>query len=299
MRVLLVEDDITIRLSLRRVMERQGHQVRVAADGRAGVNAWRNDPPDVVISDIQMPHMSGLEMLRIMRQAGFLTPVIILTGSDSWEHVLRAMEAKANHYLRKPVRCSLLEGLLRRIALESRPLPAETSALQGVVGDGLFFEISNRLDLPRSVAEMLVRRIEERLDPPDAFGLRVGLAELVMNAMEHGNLEICGSEKAAALVDEGDSYSQLWQARLADPRLAERRVRIQASELQQGCCWEIRDEGPGFDWQPYLECQDPVEANSLHGRGIFVSRFQFDRLEYRDGGRTVRAEFHWKNPRKA
>lgn len=297
MRILLVEDDITIRLSLQRVMERIGHDVHVVSDGRAGMTAWRAGHPDVVVSDIQMPVMSGIDMLREMRLAGFNTPVIILTGSDSWQHVVMAMEAKANHYLRKPVRVSLLEGLLRRVEVENSPvqMPIEEPAdLRGFVGNGLFFEIPNRIDLPRAVAEMLVRRVEERLHPPDAFGLRVGLSELVMNAMEHGNLEINGEEKAEALGGEADCYLTLWNSRLAKSDLTMRRVRIQACEMENGCVWEIRDEGPGFDWQPYLETNNPVEANSLHGRGIFVSKFQFDFLEYDDDGRTVRAGFHWR-----
>lgn len=297
MRILLVEDDITIRLSLQRVMERLGHDVHVVSDGRAGMIAWRSYGPDVVVSDIQMPIMSGIDMLREMRLAGFDTPVIILTGSDSWQHVVLAMEAKANHYLRKPVRVSLLEGLLRRIEVETSPsvkTMEEPADLRGLVGNGLFFEIPNRIDLPRAVAEMLVRRVEERLDPPDAFGLRVGLSELVMNAMEHGNLEICGEEKAAALAGEADSYLTLWNTRMEQPEFTMRRVRIQACEMENGCVWEIRDEGPGFDWLPYLSTNSPVEANSLHGRGIFVSKFQFDFMEYDDGGRTVRAGFHWR-----
>ncbi len=102
-RILVVDDSITVREVERRLLENKGYQVEVAVDGMDGWNAVQSGKYDLVISDVDMPRMNGIELVRNIRK-GLTTrhlPVIILSYKDREEDRLKGMEAGANYYLTK------------------------------------------------------------------------------------------------------------------------------------------------------------------------------------------------------
>jgi DNA-binding NtrC family response regulator len=81
-RILVVDDDPGIRRSLSRVLERRGHQLQVAPDGRQGLRLWREGGADVVLLDIHMPEVDGIEVLVQLRGLAPELPVIVMSGGD-------------------------------------------------------------------------------------------------------------------------------------------------------------------------------------------------------------------------
>jgi two-component system sensor histidine kinase and response regulator WspE len=102
-RVLVVEDSITVREVERQILRNHGYDVAVAVDGQEGWNVARAEPFDLVITDVDMPRMSGLELVRALRAspARREVPVIIVSYKDREEDRLRGLELGANHYLTK------------------------------------------------------------------------------------------------------------------------------------------------------------------------------------------------------
>jgi two-component system sensor histidine kinase and response regulator WspE len=102
-RVLVVDDSITVREVQRQILRTHGYEVEVAVDGQDGWNRVRAERFDLVISDVDMPRMNGLEFVRRMREDSGLKdlPVIIVSYKDRDEDRLRGLEAGANHYLTK------------------------------------------------------------------------------------------------------------------------------------------------------------------------------------------------------
>lgn len=102
-RILVVDDSITVREVERRLLENQGYEVEVAVDGMDGWNAVRAGKYDLVISDIDMPRMDGIEMVKNIRQEALTRhlPIIILSYKDREEDRVKGMEAGANYYLTK------------------------------------------------------------------------------------------------------------------------------------------------------------------------------------------------------
>jgi DNA-binding response OmpR family regulator len=118
MRVLVVEDSVRLSESLRHGLTREGLTVDTSADGREALGLLRCNPFDLVVLDILLPGMSGLDVLRALRAADIDVPVLVLTARDSTEQVVEGFEAGADDYLVKPfafdellVRC---RALLRR-----------------------------------------------------------------------------------------------------------------------------------------------------------------------------------------
>ncbi len=82
-KILVVDDDVLVRQVVGVFLEREGHAVTEAADGLEALDLAERDPPDIVIADIRMPRLNGLEMMLEMRRRHPDTPVIMMSGSGS------------------------------------------------------------------------------------------------------------------------------------------------------------------------------------------------------------------------
>ena len=117
-RLLLVEDDQTLRQALTFNLSREGYDVTTATDGEAGLDAARSDRLDLILLDVMLPGMSGVEVLRVLRREGVSTPVIILSAKGDEIDRVVGLKVGADDYVAKPFsRPELLariEAVLRR-----------------------------------------------------------------------------------------------------------------------------------------------------------------------------------------
>jgi two-component system OmpR family response regulator len=117
MRILVVEDDPKAARFIRQGLEEEGHVVEVARDGEEGAQFGHLNPYDLIILDIQLPRKNGLELSRELRREGVETPIIMLTGRDTTEDVVRGLDAGADDYLTKPF---AFDELLARVRALTR-----------------------------------------------------------------------------------------------------------------------------------------------------------------------------------
>jgi two-component system, OmpR family, response regulator MprA len=111
-RVLVVDDEPAVRESIERVLRHDGFEVAVASDGREAIRRLPVVRPDVVLLDVLMPQIDGLEVCRRMRDTGDRTPVLMLTARDAVNDRVTGLDAGADDYLAKPF---ALEELLARV----------------------------------------------------------------------------------------------------------------------------------------------------------------------------------------
>ncbi|TLS51523.1 response regulator transcription factor [Paenibacillus antri] len=110
--VLVIDDDEKITSMLRRGLAFEGYGVRTARNGAEGLEAIRQEEPDVIVLDIMMPGVDGWEVCRRLREAGSRVPVLMLTAKDEVSDRVRGLDAGADDYLVKPF---ALEELLARV----------------------------------------------------------------------------------------------------------------------------------------------------------------------------------------
>jgi two-component system response regulator MprA len=133
MRVLVVDDEPDVRVAVRRALALDGHSVELAADGEEALRMLQAGPPDLVVLDVNMPGVDGLEVCRRIRAAGDLVPVLMLTARDEISDRVAGLEAGADDYLSKPF---AVEELLARVkALLRRAAAANAAAGAGAAAN--------------------------------------------------------------------------------------------------------------------------------------------------------------------
>ena len=127
MRLLLIEDDAILRLSLKRQLEAEGHRVDLASDGEDGLFQAREYPFDLAIIDLGLPKMNGITVVQTLRAEGRTLPILILTARGSWQDKVLGLEAGADDYLVKPFEYPELAARVK--ALLRRALKATSDSL--------------------------------------------------------------------------------------------------------------------------------------------------------------------------
>jgi len=183
-RVLVVDDEESLRLVLRTLLKKHGYEVEVAASGEEALAKIISSPPDFVITDVRMGAMDGIRLVREVRQAGLDTVIIVMSAYGSIDLAIEAMQAGAYDYVAKPFRQDEVLLTLRK-AEEREELRRENRALRAEVQKQARFE------------EMLgqseeIRRVFRTVDKAAAYATTVLITgesgtgkELVARALHH------------------------------------------------------------------------------------------------------------------
>lgn len=181
MRILLVEDETALREQLARRLEERGFPVDAAGDGEEGLFLGREYPMDLAIIDLGLPGISGIELIRRLREEGRSFPILILTARDAWQDKVEGLEAGADDYLVKPFHfeelAARVNALLRRAAGHASPV---------IEGLGI------RLDTARQEV-----RVDDR--PVDLTGHEYRVLEYLMS---HAGRVISKSELIEHIYDQ-------------------------------------------------------------------------------------------------
>jgi len=143
-RILIAEDETDMAMGLRDNLQFEGYEVIIAADGEAALTAATTQSPDLLLLDIMMPKMDGLEVCRRVREAGFTIPILMLTAKSQEIDVVRGLEMGADDYITKPFS---VRELLARIKAALRRTD---------VGKGL----SRILQIGESTVDLVKGRVE-------------------------------------------------------------------------------------------------------------------------------------------
>ena len=164
MKLLLVEDDVVMRTALERALGRRGFQIEACGDGTQALEKWRARTFDVVMLDLTLPGLDGLQVLAHARQSGWRTPVLIATARGTVGDRIMGLNLGADDYLPKPFDLDELEARLRALARRST-LAAFEREQAGNFGDivigalrydkssGAFYHAGQAMELtPRELA---------------------------------------------------------------------------------------------------------------------------------------------------
>ena len=176
MRILIVDDEPQIARVLRTSLQSNGHEVMVARDGADALEQFRKSQPDLVITDLAMPGMDGIELTREMRQSSQV-PIIVLSVRNNDSSKVAALDEGADDYITKPFS---IQELLARVRVQARRIAAATPGEESLIELGDF-----HIDVPRRKVQ--IRGVEVHLTPKE-FDLMVYFARNADRVLTHKTL---------------------------------------------------------------------------------------------------------------
>jgi two-component system KDP operon response regulator KdpE len=174
-RILLVEDDVALRTSVRQILERSGYEVRVAADGAAGVRELESTAFEVVLLDIGLPFVDGWRILGTL-EGKRLPSVIVISARGEERDKVRALDMGADDYLAKPFGADELLARIRVVMRRAQPAPGPTRVVRA---GSVIIDLAGQSVL-RDGAEV-------KLSPTE-YGLLSALAQHAGQVIDHRTL---------------------------------------------------------------------------------------------------------------
>ena len=283
--VLVAEDSRTQSVLFRSMLEKAGYRAVMTSNGREALEAIRNSPPDVVITDLDMPEMNGLELVEAVHSDFPNIPVILATAVGSEAIAAEAMRKGAASYVPKRSLTDLIPTLQRLLAVAQSDR-ASSQLAEFATYSEIRFCLPNDGSLVAPLVAQIKRMIErfEIRDKGGALRVAMALDEALQNAIIHGNLEV------SSLLREGDDTNAFFntakERRLQAP-YNNRRVYVRALVTKDSAENSIRDEGPGFDPKKIPDPTDPAYLDRPCGRGLWLIHAFIDEVRHNERGNEI------------
>ncbi|MFT3769883.1 MAG: response regulator [Minicystis sp.] len=283
---LVVDDSAMDRRLAGTLLKRAGFELQYAENGAQALSMIEESAPEIVVTDMQMPEMDGLELVREIRARGAHVPVILMTAHGSEELAVKALQGGAASYVPKR---SLAHDLVTTVQNVLELTRAGRASLR-VLSSLDRIETRFLLESDVSAIPVIVGHLEAdltRLNLCDETGLiQVGVAlrEALVNAIYHGNLELSSELRE---VDGGKPYHDLAEQRRRELPYRIRRVRLTARVTRSEVTYVIADEGPGFDPSVLPDPTDPAQLERVSGRGLLLIRTFMDEVAHNERGNEI------------
>lgn len=287
---ILVVDDTDLQLDLLTTIlsDMDSNPIlETAKSGGEALDLLKKNPEkyDVVLLDWEMPEIDGIKVLNYIRAHKTLKniPVIMQTAKTDKEDLLIGLQAGAYHYLTKPYEADLIITVVETALAERDQYKSLVQKQQNQDNTIKLLQQAifnfKTLEEANTLAGVLANIYEK---PAEIVG---GLAELLINAVEHGNLGISYEEKSK-LKSENRWESEI-QHRLHQAEYKHKVAKIEVSQYPEMVEFLITDEGKGFDWEPFMDF-DVERLLDSHGRGIaMANKTCFTSVEFRGAGNIV------------
>jgi CheY-like chemotaxis protein/anti-sigma regulatory factor (Ser/Thr protein kinase) len=262
---------------------RLGLQLDYAVDGREALAKLAKSPADLVITDLQMPEINGLQLVAAMREQYPRIPVILMTSQGSEEIAVQALQQGAASYVPKKMLMRYLWETVAKVLKASVEDRGQARLIKCMLRTESIFHLEN----DSALFEPLVRYLQEetmRLGVcREADRVRVGVAleEALTNALYHGNLDLSSDLRGTP------GYRDMVLQRRSEAPYAQRRIEVEARISRSEAAFAIRDEGTGFNPAALPDPTDPANIEKASGRGIFLMKAFMDEVLYNDAGNAV------------
>jgi CheY-like chemotaxis protein len=285
-KILVVDDDSVDRDLARRCLpEVDDLEVIFAADGREALEAVERDPPDLIVTDLRMPGLTGLELVEKLAEERPSIPVILMTSQGNEQTAVRALHAGAASYVPKRDLAETLADTVEQILMVVEARRSRTEVLRFLDRLETRFELTNDPALITSLVAYMEDNLERLgfADRQVRAQVGISLMEALANAMLHGNLEV---DPTLRRVDRDAFDKQVRERRNLEP-YASRRVLCEAHESPRRVEYTISDEGAGFDSSQLPDPTDSRNLLSVGGRGVMLMKTFMDEVTFGNNGSRV------------
>lgn len=286
-RILVVEVSRDESLALKKLLEKAGFRIDLASNGREALESIASSRPDLVLTDLEMPEVGGIELVETVRLEYPGLPVILMTAQGSEEATMEALKRGAASYIPKRLLQSEVLATLRFVLNTSRAGQDIQRILDHRVETEYVYELACESDLVGSLVNHLADELQRAgfCDEPGVMPMTMGLTEAIDNAMFHGNLELDSDLKE--LGDDGAAWNAEAARRREIEPYKDRRVRITMRITPSEAMFRVADQGPGFDPTKLPDPTDPANIEKASGRGLLLISTFMDEVRHNEQGNEI------------
>ncbi len=284
-RVLVVDDSAIDRRLAGALLAKRGYTVTYANDGVQALAQIAVERPSAVVTDLQMPEMSGLELVAAIRLRFPSIPVVLMTAHGSEEIALEALKRGASSYVPKRELAAELADTVASI-LELTTEASRTSTFDPVeLGEVRFVLAPDLVGVAEVVGQLEAQLVQVGLaDEMGILQVGVALREAIVNAVVHGNLEV----NSELLEGGGAAFQALIAERQRVAPYKDRKVTVVARYSPDGVSYVITDEGRGFDPGALPDPTDVANLERASGRGLMLIQMFMDEVAFNASGNEIR-----------
>ncbi|GBF38643.1 ATP-binding response regulator [Leptospira johnsonii] len=285
MKILFVDDEEVIRDLFQEIFGSE-YELVLAGTAEQGLSLAESETFDLIITDIRLPRMNGIEFITKLREKGVDTPFIVITGNQDIQISINALRLGAVDFFLKPFRMEAIRySLLRFKNLFYAGKDLVDKRMFQVRESRQKFALLPRLGNLNQYVHLILKSLAHlpNLNNEDQLSLKVALYELIGNAIEHGCAHINYHQKQELMFQENDYFSYV--DKICESK--EEWIQVEVDYDDTRVTVILEDGGDGFD---PARVPDPVQdpnASQLSGRGIFLVRMNVDSLSYNDKGNQV------------
>ncbi len=287
--IVVIDDEEIIRYSLQKKLTRFGYNVISLERAEDVLYLLKNEKKDIdlIITDIKLRKMDGIDLLRHINLMEDPLPVLIITGQGNIEDAIRALRYGARDFIRKPFDINEVASIVRGI-LRSE----QEKQLADVFGRFLGYEKRVfRMPVDMLACNVISYELTRNLssaglcNKTTAENISLAIREAISNAMVHGNLEIPPEVREQSGIK---GLNEEIEKRKSEQAYQMRRVTINYELTGDYVEYLIEDEGPGFDYKSLPDPREPENFFKDSGRGLLIIRIHMDEVDWNDKGNVIR-----------
>jgi CheY-like chemotaxis protein len=289
-RVLLVEDSATQAVEIKMLLEEGHHQVMHVANGRLALDVLAKEPIELVVTDLEMPEMNGLELVEAMRTDFEFIPAVLVTARGSEELASKALQCGAAGYVPKDHLQSLLNDTIVDVLGVIRTDASFAKLISTLQKNVFVFDLPNDATLITPLIGLLMQVIAgmELISGIELTRMGVAIEHALVNAMYRGNLALGPSVTPPhrAIVYD-DATTNLIENRKQSEPYKDRLVHVEATASKEEIRVLVRDQGKGFKTAEIPRRGDPKLLDKESGRGLVLMASFTDELLFNEQGNEV------------
>ncbi len=289
--ILLVEDSATQSMQMRILLESAGHEVTCAEDGVHAIDCLNKNTCELVVTDLEMPHMNGLELVAKMQSDFPHIPSVLVTARGSEHLAAEALQKGAAAYVPKSMLDTLLLKTVEDVLGVLRTDQTYARMIDCTIQNHFILEfpsepcfIGPAIDLPLQIAAGM-----ELLSGTELHRVSTAVREALNNALYRGNLELSPHQWQDA--DDFDvsalALPPIVAERLSQEPYKDRKVRYDVLLSKELIRFIITDQGPGFDVSSIPIKNDPKSIDDSSGRGLVLIQAMMDDVKFNPAGNQI------------
>lgn len=289
--VLVVDDSPVDRKLIGGLLNRDSEwTIEYAENGARALARMKDVDVDVIVTDLNMPEMDGLDLVRAVRVQYPDLPVVLITGQGSESLAIEALEQGAASYVPKQRLAEMLSETLDQVLGMVRADRSYARLIECLDRTEFDFTLHNDPAVIDPLVDMVQQMVGGMRLCDAIWRVRVGIAleQALLNALYRGNLEITAEQmleaREAMLKGEGDD---LVARRASEAPYRDRTIKVQISITKDEARFVVRDAGPGFDVSTAPAAGDASALEREGGRGLVLMRTFMDDVSFNAAGNEV------------